>query len=246
VLTAAAVAVPAACATGSSSRVDNPYGSCKIGPGAVCRDQDLRAVSLVSADLRGADFTGSNLGLVDFRDADLRDALLVGTDLAGADFTGANLAGADLTDASTFFTNFSLANLEGANTAALKRCAVIEPDGRFDPGSGFCQQITSATTNPPTQSSPTLEYFRAAKPAVCLNDVSGTGIEVTWKATGVLGITFFVDGVRVGGSKKTKGTTRIPFVCDGKPHTVGVQAYGAVPPSLSESFTLALEPGAPG
>lgn len=242
-IAALAVLLGTACSGGSSASVDS-FGGCPIRPGVVCRDQDLRHTSVVAANLQGADLSGSNLEGADLRDADLRGAKLVGANLAGVSFMGANLAGADLTDAQLYITNFSRANLEGAvMTAADKQCGVIDPDGRFVEGEACKETFTAPTTQPGSSAPTRLEYFRAVEPAVCLNDLSGTGIEVEWKTANALGTTFLVDGIRVGGSKKARGRARLPFVCDGAPHEVEMQAFGAQSPLISKSFSLELSAG---
>lgn len=50
-------------------------------------------------DLRGADFTGSNLDMDHFFDCDMRGVVLRGAYLVRADLAGSDLTGADLTDA---------------------------------------------------------------------------------------------------------------------------------------------------
>ena len=70
-------AVAAACSTGSGEK-DEAGTDCQIRVDTVCRDQDLRSVSMVAANLRGADFSGSDLTSSDFRDSDLTGAKFVG------------------------------------------------------------------------------------------------------------------------------------------------------------------------
>lgn len=53
-------------------------------------------ISLLNADLRGADFTNSNLRGADLSGANLSGAILVAADLRGADLTHANLTDANL------------------------------------------------------------------------------------------------------------------------------------------------------
>jgi Pentapeptide repeats (8 copies) len=243
------VLVAAACSSNGAAQPDEA-GPCKIIPGVVCRNQDLRGVSLVAADLEGADFSGSDLRGSDLRDANLTNAKLVGASLGDVNFTGASLKGADLSKANLLGTIFTQANLSGANRTGTFVCNVVEPDGAIT--AGVC---ASADTNPdvqpfgPTPTAPTappkVEYFRAAAPERCLNDAAGTGIDIEWSIRNSTGMTFSVDGIRIAESAKPRSSTRIPFVCDRKPHTVTVQAYGAVLPQATASFTASLAATAP-
>jgi len=78
--------------------------------GANLREADLSGANLVGANLFGADFSGANLV-----GADLSRAILWGAILWGADLWGANLSGADLSRANLSGANFSKAILSRAN-----------------------------------------------------------------------------------------------------------------------------------
>lgn len=71
----------------------------------------LLRTEFASADLRGANFTGTGLAHVLLRFARLDGATFAGADLTGADFTGAYLRGADFTGAKTGGANFDSADL---------------------------------------------------------------------------------------------------------------------------------------
>jgi hypothetical protein len=75
-------------------------------------DRDAIIVSLLDADLSGANLSGIALSGSDLTGVNLSNAQLKGTDLSGACLTNARLAGADLTDA-----DLSGACLEGADCA---------------------------------------------------------------------------------------------------------------------------------
>lgn len=242
---AALLALAAACSDPSSQpRPDDVFGDCTVRPGAVCRNQNLRNLSLASADLRGVDFSGSHLDQADLHNANLDRAKLVGVFLGEADLTGASLRDADLTKANLSFANFTRADLDGAKLTDAVRCEMTLPDGKVDLSTCPGEQSGTTTTLIPQRFSgpPAIEYFRATKPVQCRNDAAGAGIEVEWSMKNVLGLTFFVDDIRTVGSKAARGRTRVPFVCDGRPHTVAVQAYGLVPPAVNASFSLTLDP----
>lgn len=251
------VVVLAAAACSETTVPDDEYGDCTVEPGAVCRNQDLRSISLVAADLQGVDLSGSDLSSADLRDANLTGAKFVGSVLAGTNFGGANLQNADFTNAFMFGTNLTDADLTGAITTGMQRCQVTEPDGAYTTGEVLDPEGRPVPcSGGPTGTAPTpgstatsgparVEYFRQAKPDRCINDVSGTGIEISWSVVNASSVTFFVDGIRIQQSPKRKGTLRVPFVCDGETHIVGLQAFGASGPAAEASFTAAHENVAP-
>jgi hypothetical protein len=233
----------AACSSGGETK--DEVGSCEVAPRVVCRNQDLRNVSLVAADLQGVDFSGSDLSEADLRSADLTGAKLVGATLASTNFANASLKNADLTRAFMFGTNFTDADMSGANTTGVERCNVVEPDGSLT--LGFCAGATEdpSDVTTPTVGAPTIRYFRLARPERCLNDSAGTGIDIEWSTRNTTGLTFFVDGIRIEASTKARGTKRVPFECDGRNHIVAMQAFGAGNQSVDDEFTASLHPGAP-
>jgi hypothetical protein len=236
--------VAAACSS-SSVRVDEA-GPCVIKPGTVCRDLKLAGVSMVAADLRGADFSGTDLSGADLRNADLTNAKFVKAQLAAVNFTGASLKGANLTGATAFYTNFSGADMSGAIKTGWYTCNVTQPDGGFDAGQCPTGGTGSLVPAPKPTGPPSVEYFRLQAPGKCLNDASGTGIEVEWSVKNVSAITFMVGGIRIdGGTVKELGSSRLPFVCDGKPHVVAMTAYGTQAQLVNESFTASLRDTAP-
>ena len=119
--------IAAGCSTDAGSR--DEAGPCEVKPGVVCRDQDLRYVSMVAADLTGADFSGTDFRGADLRDAILTDAKLVGAFLGGANLSGASLKNADLSKANLFFTNFTDADMTGAIETGAYACNVTRPNG---------------------------------------------------------------------------------------------------------------------
>lgn len=243
-------------ACSSDAVSDDQVGECKFEPGTVCRDQDLQHVSFVGADLQGADFSGSNLSNADLRDADLSGAKMVGTVLGGTNLAGANLTNADLTRAFMAFTNLTDAELGGAIQAGAQRCQVTEPDGSFTIGSVLDAEgrpvpcvggaaATTTTLGARSTGAPRVEYFRLAKPERCITDVAGTGVDIEWWVPNAMSMTFYVDGIRIESATRAKGTKRVPFVCNGEPHIVAVQAFGASEPNAGSTFIATLEPSAP-
>jgi Pentapeptide repeats (8 copies) len=241
---AVVLVVAAACSSGGND-VDRA-GPCAIQPGTVCRNEKLQGVSMVAANLRGADFSGADLSRADLRNADLRNAKFVNAQLGGADFSGANLTSADLTGARLYYTNFTGANMTRTVKTGTFSCNVIQPDGGL--AAGVCPSGSGSviTTPPAPKGPPSIQYFRATPPARCLNDASGAGIEVEWSTRNVTGLVFSVDGIRIpGGATKPTASQRLPFLCDGKPHTVTMQAFGAGTQNTTASFTVSLGNTAP-
>lgn len=213
-------------------------------------------MSFVDAQISGINFNGADLSGADMRGADLTGAKLVNARLAGTDFTGATLKDADLTRAFLFTTNLTDADLTGAIQTGTQRCNVVEPDGALTVGAiigadgavipcGGGTTVTTILGAAKSVGAPTIKYFRLTKPATCLNDTSGTGIEVEWSVPNAATLTFLVDGVRIETATTARGTQRLPFECDRKKHIVSVQAFGATQPAASSAFTVALRPVAP-
>ncbi len=234
-----------ACSTGTTG--GNEAGPCEIKPGTVCKDMDLRGVSMVAADLTGADFSGTDLRGSDLRNATLNDVNFSGANLGAINFTGASLKGANLTKTYLFQTNFTNANLAGTNTTGAFICNMTEPDGGREPGNCASAPNATPTTTPGTPTgAPQVLSFTISRPGRCVNDSAGDGIEVDYKTRNTSGIVFVVDGIRLDGPSKASGMKRLPFVCDGKPHTVELWAYGAPGvPSVKKSLTARLQPTAP-
>lgn len=237
------VLAAAACSSSAGAGGDEVGATCKLAPKVVCRNQDLRGVSMVAADLSGADFSGSDLRGSDLREVNLADAKLVGALLGSATLANANLTNADLTKANLFFTNLTGADLTGAVLTGTFQCNVTQPDGRLVEGDCPSTVGTLPTTEP--TGAPTITYFRLAPPGKCLNDAAGTGIDVQWSTTNTTGIAFAVDGVRIASSIKPKGTQRLPFVCDGQPHVAAMQAFGAPGQVATATLTVSLDETAP-
>jgi hypothetical protein len=234
-----------ACSTGTTG--GNEAGPCEIKPGTVCKDMDLRGVSMVAADLTGADFTGSDLRSSDLRNATLNDANFAGANLGDIDFTGASLKNANLTKTYLFQTNFTNANLDGTNTTGAFICNMTEPDGGREPGNCASAPNATPTTTPGTPvGPPQIVSFAISPPGRCVNDSSGDGIEVDYQTRNTTSILFVVDGVRLDGPSKLSGMKRLPFLCDGKPHPVELWAYGAPGvPSVKKALTATLQQTAP-
>jgi hypothetical protein len=236
--------VAAACSSGGTD--EGAAGSCPAKPGSNCAHQDLRSVSLVSADLRGIDLSGADLSNADLRNANLTGANLTGATLSATDFSNATLRDANLTKAFMFGTNFTDADLTGAIRTDATACYVTEPDGALNNGSlvnaqglrSPCAPTTATTTAGSPSSGPArIEYFRLQAPRECVNDVAGDGVDVEWSAPNASTLAIFVDGLQVASDTRPKGAIRVPFVCNGGPHTVSLQAFGAQPPAATSSFT---------
>lgn len=233
--------IAAGCSTDSAP--SDEAGSCEIRPGVVCRDQDLRNVSMVAADLTGADFSGTDLRGADLRDVILTDAKLVGTLLGGANLTGASLKNADLTRANLFFTNLTDADMTGAIETDIYACNVTQPNGGVVegdcPSSGGGLEETTTGTQP--TGPPVIVSLELSPPRRCLDDAAGQGIEVDYVTRNTTSVTFSVDDIRIDGESKARGTKRLPFICDGKAHTVTMRAFGTFEPIAIMSFTTTLE-----
>jgi uncharacterized protein YjbI with pentapeptide repeats len=240
----AVAALVTACDSGSTGV--NQAGGCDIKPHTVCKDMDLRGVSMVSADLTGADFSGTDLRGSDLRQVKLDGANLTGANLGDINFTGASLKGANMSKAYLFQTNFTNADLDDTNTTGAFICNMTAPDGGFEAGNCAANPNAPPTTAPGTPTgSPAIVSFAFAPPGKCLNDSAGDGIEVNYRTKNTTGIVFVVDDIRIDGESKPSGLKRLPFVCDGKPHTVQIWAYGALNTSVKQSLTASLPPAAP-
>ena len=60
----------------------------------------------------------------------------------------------------------------------------------------------------------------------CIVDGIGDGIEVDYRTGNAQSVVFSVDDVRASDTASASGIQRIPFTCDGHPHTVTVEAFG--------------------
>ena len=246
------VLVVAAAACSNGDPIEDEAGPCPLKPGADCQNLDLRNADFVDAELTGSNFTGSDLSGADMRGTDLSGANLTDTILARTDLTEANLTNANLTNAFLFFTNLTDADLSGTNQTGAERCNVVETDGSITLGGltgadgvfRGCGE-TTVTTVAPVGVAPTIDYFRVAKPGKCLNDASGTGVDVEWKAPNSTNLTFLVDGVRIQTAATPRGIVRLPFECNNKNHIISLTAFGAVQPPATSAFTLSLPPVAP-
>lgn len=234
----------AGCSDGPSGA--NEAGPCEVKPGVVCRDQDMRGVSMVAADLTGADFSGSDLRGTDLRNAVLDDVKFVGSILGAVDFTGASMKNADLSDAHLFFTNFTGADLTGVKEDGTYACNVTAANGALE--GRDCAAIPGATTTTTPNNvtgPPTIDELRVAPPGRCVNDIAGNGIRIEYVTRNTIGLSFSVDGIRVDGDVKRRGVRRLPFVCDGKPHEVRLQAFGNDNAVVTRTLRTALEETAP-
>lgn len=107
-------------------RADNPDIEPKL---RLCyiRDKKFAGANLAIADLREADFRGSDLTEANFAGADLRGASLEGTRLSGSNFEGADLRMANLS-----FANLRRTNVRGAdlsNTLYIEQEQIEMADG---------------------------------------------------------------------------------------------------------------------
>ena len=98
---------------------------------------------------------------------------------------------------------------------------------------------STAKPDPP----PRIVVARAHRPVRCIVDGIGDGIEVEYRVLHAQSVVFSVDDVRASDSTFTRGIQRIPFTCDGHPHTVTVEAFGRTVPPAQRSFTVSVEEG---
>lgn len=236
----AAVALAGGCAS-SGSELSNRYGNCTFVPRTQCADQDLAAVSVPSSDLTDSDFSGADLRRADLRHAILRNANLAGADLSNADLTGADLRGANLAGARLFQATLTRANWVGAQRAGARYCETLLPDG----GVSDCTEITGLEVPKVTIKPPRIESFAPRRPVRCIYDGAGGGIEIDWKVRDGGSASFLVDDIQVSTAAGDHGIKRIPFPCDDQRHTVSIQAFGALSPLATSSFSLTLGRGDP-
>lgn len=239
-------ALGAACRpAGSVSEADDVYDGCRLGPGVTCRDRRLAGLILTNVDLRGADlrrssFAASDLRGADLRRADLRGADFRGADLGDADLRGANLAGADLSFATLVGADLRSANLTGAAT-----CLQLRPDWGLDTeGCGAGADLTPTTTRPRPTGPPEIVTFEL-RSRRCLNDAAGTAVEVRYRVRRTRVVVFRVDGVQALTLRRDRDVARVPFLCDGVPRTLAIEAYGTVPPPAERRVVVARRPGLP-
>ena len=232
-ISVAVVGIILAGCTTSNEVLTNEFGGCTFEPGATCRDEDLVAVTASESDLRGADLSGSNLKNADLTNVDLRDANLSGTSLISADLTGADLRGADLSQATVYDASFERAHWAGSNRTGIQYCRTILPDG----GVSNCPAIDGIQV-PFDQTPPEVVHLAARRPVVCLDDFVGDGIEIDWEVAHAQYVVFLVDDIQAAIADGTSGVKRIPFQCDGEPHTVTIQAFALVRDIGTDSITV--------
>jgi hypothetical protein len=234
-----ATAVVVAGCGGTHREISNGFGDCTFQPKTVCRNQDLSSIAASNSDLDGADLSGANLTGADLRRVSLRDARLVKTILNGADLSGADLRNADLTGASLIGTILDNADLDGTNQTDVRYCNTALPDGSVTD----CKFLDGPKGKPDPP--PRVVRARAHKPVRCIVDGIGDGIEVDFKTRHAQSVVFSVDDVRASDTRFGDGIQRIPFTCDGHPHTVSVEAFGRTAPPATRTFTVSVEEGTP-
>ena len=234
-LVIAAMTIAASCSS-SSAALSNRYGDCTFKPHTVCRNQNLTSLSLEFSDLTGADFSGSDFTHTDLRNAILRNAKLVGTILTRADLNRADLRGADLSGSRMFSTRLDNADWTGSNRTDIQFCTTVLPDGTLS----TCKLLD--VTVPGSSVPPAIATFEMHQPARCLNDGIGEGVEVDWKVKHSTNVVFLIDDVRASDAQGTGGIKRLPVPCDSKTHRLTLQAFGAVPPVATKSFTTSVKP----
>jgi hypothetical protein len=83
-------------------------------------------------------------------------------------------------------------------------------------------------------------------PKQCINDTGGTGIDVSWHVQNAATLIFEIDGIGVNrGLRGSLGTTRLPFLCDDKPHIVTLQAIGYTGATATAHLVVRLPMGEP-
>jgi hypothetical protein len=235
----ATIATLAAC--GSSEReITNRFGDCTFEARTVCRGQDLEAIAASNSDLDGADFSGANLTGADLRDVSFRNATLVGTVLNGADLTGADLSNADFSKAKLIGTSFEAADLYRTTQTDAVFCNTVMPDGTVTDCQFLVPTKPGKTLRPPQ-----IVRAGAHKPVVCIVDGIGDGIEIDFRVRRAQSVIFSVDDARVSQANVDRGIKRIPFTCDGRPHTVSLEAFGRASPTARTSFEVSVEAGKP-
>jgi hypothetical protein len=233
----AAVTIVAGCG-GSERQISNRFGDCTFRPKTVCKNQDLSSIAASNTDLNGADLSGANLTGADLRQVSLRRATLVRTVFNGADLTGADLRDADLSGSFMIGTTLDRADLVNANQTGITFCNTVMPDGTVTD----CKLLAGGKPGKPDPP-PRIVQARAHRPVKCIVDGVGDGIEIDFKTRHAQSVVFSVDDVRASDTRFAEGIQRIPFTCDGHPHTVSVQAFGRTTPPASRSFTVSVEEG---
>jgi hypothetical protein len=235
----AAILLVAACG-GGGREISNRFGDCTFQAKTVCRNQDLSSIAASNSDLDGADLSGSNLTGADLRGVSLRNAKLVKTVLNGVDLTGADLRNADLTGASLISATLESADLTDTVQTGVTFCNTVMPDGSVTDCKLLNNPIKSKPDPPPS-----IRVARAHRPVKCIVDGIGNGIEVDYAVRHAQSVVFSVDDVRASDSNFADGIQRIPFPCDGHPHSVSVEAFGRTAPPATRSFTVSVEEGTP-
>lgn len=235
-LVIAAMTLAAGCSSSGVS-LSNRYGDCTFAPHTVCRNQNLTSLSLEYSDLTGADFTGSDFTHTDLRNAILRNAKLVGAILTKADLTHADLRGADLSGATLFSSRLDSADWTGSNRSDIRYCQTVLPDGTLS----TCKALDVEVPGDPDP--PAIATFELRRPIRCLNDGIGEGVDVDWRVQHSTNVVFLIDDVRASDAQAKRGVKRLPVPCDRKSHRVTIQAFGAVPPIATKSFTMSIGPG---
>ena len=223
--------------TSPEPELTNRFGDCNFQPGTDCHGQNLAAVSIPATDLTGANLSGVSLEDADLRNVIFRNANLSTANLSGADLTGADLRGANLSDAVLFRATMDRVDWSGANRSGTKFCNTLLPDGSVSD----CRAIDDLTA-PVVEVKPAVVVtFKPHRPIECFNDGAGMGIEVDWKVRNATSVVFLIDDLQASIGLGTRGIKRLPFPCDGERHRVTIQAFGAVPPLVTSSFTVAVE-----
>jgi uncharacterized protein YjbI with pentapeptide repeats len=234
----AAVTLVVGCG-GNEREISNRFGDCTFRPKTVCTNQNLSAVAASNSDLNGANLSGANLTGADLRSVSLRGAKLVKTVLSSADLTGADLRNADLTGAVLIGTTLENADLTDTNQHDVTFCNTVMPDGSVTE----CEFLYGAHGAKPDRP-PRILVARAQRPVKCIVDGIGDGIEVDYRTRNAQSVVFSVDDVRASDTNFARGIQRIPFTCDGHPHSVTVEAFGRATPPATRTFNVSVEEGA--
>jgi len=245
-LVAVAGALGAACRPAeSASEADDIYDGCRLGPEVTCRDRRFDGLVLTNVDLRGADLRRSSFAASDLRGADLRRADLRGTDFRGADLGDADLRGANLAGADLSFATLVGADLRGADLTDVATCLQLRPDWGLDSKGCGPDAVPIPTTRAPRATGPPEIVTFELRSRRCLNDAAGTAVEVRYRVRRTRVVVFRVDGVQALTLRRTHDLVRVPFLCDGTPRTLAIEAYGAVPPPAERRVVVARRPGLP-
>lgn len=236
---AVAILVVAGCG-GTDRQISNRFGDCTFLPRTNCPNQDLSAIAASNSDLDGADFSGANFTGADLRNVSLRGAKLTKTILNGADLTGADLRDSDLTGALLISATLTQADLTDTVQTGVTFCNTVMPDGTVTD----CQFLRGGGKQAKPDPPPRITVARAHRPVRCIVDGVGDGIEVDYKTRHAQSVVFSVDDVRASDTNFGEGIHRIPFSCDGHPHTVKIEAFGRTTPPASRTFSVSVEEGA--